>query len=234
MFDKNSMRNQIAISVSIFLGCSLLLLGNTLYWPCHPGSWRGLCDPSLYVFVIDDLGVGIFTAGITLMLLLEIRLLKHPMNRVAWASYWIILYFLLIAKIRADSTFPSFHYTWVDINWSLVTIAVTPLSLLSYWLVLRPQDIKQKYRKLTLVCLISLLTITIFLLLFAVIALDLRMRYSFELKEIVRIAPVVILTGALLLIGAEYSEMQVGKQRSARGEEEEQKDSDEIESDVMN
>jgi hypothetical protein len=83
----------------------------------------------------------------TLMLLLEVNLLPAPMNRIAWGSYWIILYFLLVAEIRSDSTFPNIHYTWVYIKWNLVTIAITPLSLLSYWLALRPMKIRRKHRK---------------------------------------------------------------------------------------
>jgi len=224
MFDKNPARHQMILSVLVFLGGSLLLLGNTLYWPCHPGSWRGLCDPSLDVLFVNEINVGVFIAAVTLMLLLEVKLLKYPMSNFAWTSYWIILYFLFIAKIRTDSTFPSYHYTWVNFNRNLVTIAVTPLSLLSYWLILRPQDIKQKYRKLTLVCLFALLIIIIIILLFAVLALDLRIRHSFEWKEIIRIAPVAILAGTLLSLGAEYAYMQVDKQRSGQNDEKDEGD----------
>jgi len=112
----------------------------------------------------------------------------------------------------------------VNFNRNLVTIAVTPLSLLSYWLILRPQDIKQKYRKLTLVCLFALLIIIIIILLFAVLALDLRIRHSFEWKEIIRIAPVAILAGTLLSLGAEYADMQVDKQRSGQNDEKDEGD----------
>lgn len=215
MTSKNPVVNEVFPNILIFLGGFLMVLGNTFSWPCSPGSWRGLCDPSLDVFFVNDFYVGVFIAAVTLMLLLEVKLLKYPMSNVAWASYWIILYFLFIAKIRTDSTFPSFHYTWAYVKWNLATVAITPLSLLSYWLILRPQDIKRKYRKLTLACLFALLLITIFFLLFAVIALDLRIRYSFELNEIIRIAPVAILAGTLLSIGAEYAEMQADKPRSA-------------------
>lgn len=234
MDNKNLVVNKAFPYILISLGCFLLILGNTLSWPCYPGSWRGLCDPSLDVPFVTESGVGYYIVAITLMLLLEVNLLNHPMNYVAWASYWIILYFVLIAKIRTDSFLPGFHFQLVRINWSLLTIMLTPLSLLSYWLALRPQDIKQRYRKVTLICLFALLTLTVFFLLFAVIALDLRIRYSFEWKEVVSIAPVAILGGTLLLIGAEYTELFADKRQSVKNNEEEKEDVDELENDIVN
>ncbi len=201
------MTKKVLVPGLTFLGCTLLLMGNALPWPCSPGVWYSiLCDASLEVYFVDELLVMIFIAAMTLLLMLEVNLLEPPMSYLAWASYWIILYLLMIAKLRQDATFLDFYYTWVRYTRNLVTLAVTPLSLVLYWLALRPKDKRQAYRTWFRLCLFVLIPVTVFLLLFAMMALHLSLRYSFEVMSAVKSAPLVILAGTVLLWGADYVE----------------------------
>jgi hypothetical protein len=167
-----------------------------------------------------------------MMLMLEVHFLPLPMNTFAWASYWIILYFLLVLKLRTDVAFPNFHDAVVHFTRNLVTFAITPLSLITYWLALRPAHLRQKYRGWMRVCLAALTLVTIFFLLFAMLALELQLRYSFQVKDAMKAAPVIILAGTLLLIGAEYAEVQLARPKDLSEDLNAEADLDQIEANI--
>ena len=102
----------------IILGCTLLLLGNTLPWPCPPGYNSRDCTV-LVTYRLSDSWYGIMLAVGVLLLPIAVYWFKSPWNTVYWFSFWLFIYLLLVHKlypVDSGGAFPRFYLSLVPIN----------------------------------------------------------------------------------------------------------------------
>jgi hypothetical protein len=138
-----------------------------------------------------------------------VNLLKSPLSYVAWFSFWLLTYLLIVPKlypVYMDKTVWG-YLPLVDINRNLggPSSWVMPLSPIIFWLAARPQNLQPKWRLGVIVGLAALILLTGYF--FALSGLRL---YQFTLSPspLVEVSnfgvgPLLILIGGVLLLGTE-------------------------------
>lgn len=194
-------------AVSIILvsaGCTLLLLGNTLPWPCVSGSSALDCT-ALVTINLGELAVGLVLAAALFLLPLVTMGLRNPWNLLPWFSFWLLLYLLLGAKLYPflDTRLPLVH-----VNRSLggPVRYVVPASFLAFWLAIRPAPLRRPWRPVVLIVLVVLVGATlVFFLLSALVTYPVAFLDS-PWAATVHIGggPLLILLGSGLLLWEEF------------------------------
>ena len=192
----------------IYVGSILLIVGNTLPWPCPPGVSFRDCT----VLVTHRLSVswyGIMLAVGVLLLPIAVYVFRPPFNTIYWVSFWLLIYLLLVHKlypVDSGGAFPRFYLSLVPINRDLggPTSLVMPLSLFTFWLVIRPRHLQKRWWIAELFSLLTLIaTVAYFLIVIAQRVQSARLTPSpFFDQHIFGSGPWVILVGGVLLLGA--------------------------------
>jgi hypothetical protein len=201
----------------VSLGCSLLLIGNTLPWPCSPSPdpW-----PDCYPLIIHDASAALFTAFLVigiLLIALTINLSGSPSDFIVWLILLLVPYLLFIARLRPDTFSGKMYFPLVDVNQDLggPSFFVMPVSLIVAWLALRPKAFHKKLRKLATISLLALLSLTVyFLVLMGNRSYQITVSSFIEHQGILRTGPLLILAGGIFLLGAEYGGIRRDRKRA--------------------
>lgn len=198
-------------AIVIYLGCILLLLGNILPWSCTYG-WDTRDCSVLITYQIRDSIIGILLVIGLLLIPLEVNLLKSPLDYVSWLTFWILIYLLLVPGLYPVYFGPTFYLPLVHVNQNLVgpSFLVMPLSLLIYWLAIRPKNLRKRWRIGVIVGQVALILLTSY---FFILWEQRRYQFvhspsPFPERSIFGVGPLLIIIGAALLLGAEYAEMR--------------------------
>jgi hypothetical protein len=201
--------------IVMFLGSILLLLGNTLPWPCMD-SLDGRGCTALKTFPLSDSWYGILLVVGFLLIPLEVSLLKSPLNYIVWCFFWFLIYLLIVAKL---------YPIYMDIEiWGYVPLIminkdlggpstlVLPLSLITYWLTIRPINLQELLKFGAIVSLIILIILTSYFFILS----ELRVHQSadesyFSAYRVFGSGPSLTLIGGILLLGATFFEMRTDK-----------------------
>ena len=202
-----------------YLGCILLLIGNSLPWPCIALDARD-CSV-LITFNLNDSWYGILLVAALLLIPLEVNLLKSPLNYVCWFSFWLLI-FLLIGPSLYPVTIDSkvwFYLPLVTINHNMAgpSSLVMPLSLITLWLVIRPKNLQMVWRFGTIVGLVVLMLLTGFFFISLGQSVN-RFALSpspFPEMGIFGSGPLLILIGGVLLLGSVFFEMRRDRKKAA-------------------
>ena len=193
-----------------YLGYILLLIGNTLPWPCRSGMFTPDCTV-LKTYNLEESIIGILLVVGLLLIPLAVNLLKYPLNFIAWLSFWLFIYLLIIARLFYWS-FADYWFQLIDVNRNLIgpTYLIFPVSLIAIWLSVRPKAIQKRWKVGVAICLVVLILLTsyFFVLSGHRIYQDNLLESPFPDGNILGAGPLLILLGAVFLLTSEFVEMR--------------------------
>jgi hypothetical protein len=193
----------------VTLGSFLLLRGNTLPWAClPPPEAYSYCSPLL----IDAASAAQLTLLLVtgcLLIVLAVNLLFTPMDFVLWLVLLAIPYVLMVARLRPlvflDQVAMYTPLVGVNDKLSGPSYLVMPLSLLAAWLTLRPRSLHKKWRWPAIIVLWVVVALTVyFLVLMGNRPYQVTVATFVQRQGMLSTGPLLILAGAILLLGAEY------------------------------
>jgi hypothetical protein len=202
---KNVLSKIDRVAVINYIGCIFILFGNALPWPCLSYGARDCTVLQTYNLDQSWLGIGIV---ITLLLMpVGIRVFKPPLNYIFWFSFWIAIYVLFIPWL-----FPVYMDKEVWGNISILStnqdlaglpLKVFQLSLITFWLNIRPMNFQGIGKLVAYFCLVILALLTLFIY----IPLEIRVTELvtdpslYSNQAVFGIGPLSIILGCLLLLG---------------------------------
>lgn len=203
--------------VLLLLGSFLILFGLTQPWPCLPGSWiADECSPALRSFVFHELQIILYLALFVILMFLNARFDRFPLNYAVWGCFWLIYFYMIYVRwvpYDANGAWPNTYFTAFSINNGLpgITPTVLPLGLAAFWIAMRPYELRWKTRWVAIAILILLLLFTLFFLIFESVRIFLRAQipndgldlFYFGAQGVFGAAPILILMGAFALLGEE-------------------------------
>ena len=197
-------RNPLRIILT-YLGCFLLLRGNTLPWPCLPAQQSSpYCFP-LNIFDTSAVQITAFLVIGLLLITLAVNLLRSPYDIVSWFILLLVPNLLFVAKLRHDPFWGDTPLVYINQDLGGPSIIIMPVSLIVAWLTLRPRALLKKWRLLTIIAISALLSLTVyFLVLMGNRPYQVTVSAFIEQQGILSTGPLLILAGGILLLGAEY------------------------------
>lgn len=204
-----------------YAGYVLVLLGNTLPWPC-----TGYSPHDCIVLATSNLSdslYGIMLVAALLVIPLEVTHWKSPLNYVAWFAYFLVAYLLIGAKLYPVTWIaPGAYLSLIYVNKDLVgpSFLVFPLSLVSVWFAIRPKTLQGIWRLATIVLLGALILLASYF--FVLLTLDLVQSTlspsPFADRPIFGSGPLLIVVGGALLLAAESFEIRRSRTNALPGE----------------
>jgi hypothetical protein len=193
----------------VTLGSFLLLRGNTLPWPClPPPEAYSYCSPLL----IDAASAAQLTLLLVtgcLLIALAVNLLFTPMDFVLWLVLLAIPYVLMVARLRPfvwlEQVATYTPLVGVNDKLSGPSYLMMPLCLLATWLTLRPRSLHSKWRWPAIIVLWVVVALTVyFLVLMGNRPYQITVAAFVQRQGLLSTGPLLILAGAIFLLGAEY------------------------------
>jgi hypothetical protein len=147
--------------VVIIISGPILLFGNFLPWPC---SGDGFYCTALWIRDLNTSWFGLLLAISVVLMPLYLSILPSPYNYAVWCLFWYLIYLLVVAKLNPfyfDSEI-GFYTPFIHIN----TDSIVPphlimrLTLLSFWLAIRPRNLQGIWKFITMLTLIILIVST--------------------------------------------------------------------------
>jgi hypothetical protein len=180
--------------VVIIISSPILLFGNFLPWPC---SGDGFYCTALWTSDLTASWFGLLLATSVVLLPLYISILPSPYNYAVWCLFWYLLYLLGKAKLNPfylDSEI-WFYTPFIRIN----TDSIVPpqlimrLTLLTFWLAIRPRKLQGIWKFITILTLILLIVSTGFFFMLLLQYFD---------NPVFGSASLLIFAGGILLLAA--------------------------------
>jgi hypothetical protein len=135
--------------------------------------------------------------------------LRGPWSYIPWLLLLPLPYFVFVARLRSEPIFDStFHFPLAEVNQHLggPSSVVMPICLIASWLALRPEALRRKWRLVATVVLVVLLLLTVYFL-WSMGHRPYQPTVSSFVRAagVLRTGPLLILAGAVLLLGSEYA-----------------------------